>query len=151
MVSTLKAWYGDAAKKDNEFAFNFVPKPASNASWMTIYDQALKGKMEGLLLSGMTAACIGPDSNQVQSALGKLKWLVIMDALPTTSSEFWRAPGADPSQIKTEVFMLPPRTGSRRTDRSSTAAAGRSGKIRSCRPRARRVTTTGSWPSSFSA
>src|SRR5438132_2842275 len=107
MVSTLKAWYGDAAKKDNEFAFNFVPKPAKNSSWMSIYDQALKGKMEGLMLSGMTAASIGPDSNQVQSALGKLKWLVIMDALPTTSSEFWRAPGADPSQIKTEVFMLP--------------------------------------------
>src|SRR5439155_491748 len=84
-----------------------VPNPAQNSSWMSIYDQALKGKMEGLMLSGMTAASIGPDSNQVQSALGKLKWLVIMDALPTTSSEFWRAPGADPSQIKTEVFMLP--------------------------------------------
>src|SRR2546421_867657 len=107
MVSTLKAWYGDAANKDNEFAFNFVPKPAQNSSWMSIYDQALKGKMEGLILSGMTAASIGPDSNQVQSALGKLTWLVIMDALPTTSSEFWRAPGADPSQIKTEVFMVP--------------------------------------------
>src|SRR5438477_2693880 len=107
MVSTLKAWYGDAARKDNELAFDFVPKPASNASWMTIYDQALKGKMEGVMLSGMTAASIGPDSNQVQSALGKLKWLVIMDALPTTSSEFWRAPGVDASQIKTEVFMLP--------------------------------------------
>ena len=107
MVSTLKAWYGNAAKKDNEFAFNFVPKPAGNASWMTIYDQALKGKMEGLILSGMTAASIGPDSNQVRDALGNLKWLVVMDALPTTSSEFWRAPGVDASQVKTEVFMVP--------------------------------------------
>src|SRR5919109_2958928 len=107
MVSTLKAWYGDAAKKDNEFAFDFVPKPATNSSWMSIYDQALKGKMEGLMLSGMTAASIGPDSNQVIQALGKLKWLVVMDALPTTSSEFWRAPGVDPASIQTEVFMLP--------------------------------------------
>ena len=107
MVSTLKAWYGDAAKKENEFAFDFVPKPAGNASWMTIHDQALKGKMEGLMLSGMTAASIGPDSNQVQQALSNLKWLVVMDALPTTSSEFWHAPGTDPSQVKTEVFMLP--------------------------------------------
>src|SRR5437764_1154849 len=98
---------GQMGKPDKEFSFDFVAKPACNASWMTIYDQALKGKMEGLLLSGMTAASIGPDSNQVQSALGKLKWLVIMDALPTTSSEFWRAPGVDASQIKTEVFMLP--------------------------------------------
>src|SRR5207249_7087751 len=107
MVSTLKAWYGDAANKDNEFAFNFVPKPAQNSSWMSIYDQALKGKMEGLILSGMTAASIGPDSNQVRQALGNLKWLVVMDPLPTTSSEFWHAPGVDASQVKTEVFMLP--------------------------------------------
>src|SRR2546422_5457280 len=107
MVSTLKGWYGDAANKDNEFAFNFVPKPAQNSSWMSIFDQALKGKMEGLILSGMTAASIGPDSNQVRQALGNLKWLVVMDPLPTTSSEFWHAPGADPKSIQTEGFMLP--------------------------------------------
>jgi formate dehydrogenase major subunit len=107
MVSTLKAWFGDAAKKENEFAFDFIPKPAGNASWMTIYDQALKGKMEGVILCGMTAASIGPDSNQVRQALGNLKWLVVMDALPTTSSEFWHAPGVDPASVKTEVFMVP--------------------------------------------
>jgi len=107
LTSLLKAWYGDAATKDNDFAFDFVPKPASNASWMTIYDQALKGKMQGLILSGMTASSIGPDSNQVQQALSSLKWLVVMDALPTTSSEFWHAPGASPSAIQTEVFMVP--------------------------------------------
>src|SRR5260370_919528 len=74
---------------------------------MSIYDQALKGAMQGVILSGMTAASIGPDSNQVQTALANLKWLVVMDALPTTSSEFWHAPGVVPSQVKTEVFMLP--------------------------------------------
>ena len=107
MVSTLKAWYGDAATKSNEFAFDYVPKPGQNSSWMSIYDQALKGKMEGVILCGMTAASIGPDSNQVQKALSNLKWLVVMDPLPTTSSEFWHAPGIDASQVKTEVFMLP--------------------------------------------
>jgi formate dehydrogenase major subunit len=30
-----------------------------------------------------------------------------MDAFATTSSEFWRAPGIDPSSVQTEVFMLP--------------------------------------------
>lgn len=107
MVSLLRTWYGDAATKDNEFAFDFIPKPASNSSWISIYDQALRGKMEGLILSGMTATSIGPDSNQVMEALGKLKWLVVMDPLPTTSSEFWRRPGADPKTVKTEVFMVP--------------------------------------------
>src|SRR5215472_10257632 len=107
LTSLLKTWYGAAATEDNDFAFNFVPKPASNASWMTIYDQALKNKMQGLILSGMTAASIGPDSNQVHQVLSNLKWLVVMDALPTTSSEFWRAPGVESSQVQTEVFMLP--------------------------------------------
>src|SRR5437588_711249 len=46
-------------------------------------------------------------ANQVMKALGNLEWLVVMDPLPTTSSEFWRAPGVDPSSVKTEVFMLP--------------------------------------------
>src|SRR5213595_3965454 len=95
MVSLLKGWYGAAATKDNEYAFNFIPKPATNSSWMSIYDQALKKKMEGLILNGMTATSIGPDVNQVLQALSNLKWLVIMDSLPTTSSEFWRAPGMD--------------------------------------------------------
>jgi formate dehydrogenase major subunit len=109
LVSMLKGWYGDAAKKDNEFAFDYLPKPATNSSWMSIYDQALKDppKMEGLFLSGMTATSIGPDSNQVMKALSRLKWLVVMDPLPTTSSEFWKAPGLDSKSIQTEVFMLP--------------------------------------------
>jgi formate dehydrogenase major subunit len=107
LVSLLKAWYGDKATKGNEFAFNHLPKPAGNSSWISIFDQALQGKMEGLILNGMTASSIGPDANQVQEGLGKLKWLVVMDAFPTTSSEFWRAPGVDPSKVKTDVFVLP--------------------------------------------
>ncbi len=107
LTSLLKSWYGDAATASNEFAFDFVPKPATNSSWMSIYDQALKGKMQGVILSGMTAASIGPDVNQVHQALGNLKWLVVMDALPTTSSEFWQRPGVSPAKIQTEVFLLP--------------------------------------------
>jgi len=107
IVSLLKTWYGPAATKQNDFAWAYLPKPAGNASWMTIYDQALKHKMEGIMLSGMTAASIGPDSNQVRQALSNLKWLVVMDPFPTTSSEFWRAPGVNPASIQTEVFMLP--------------------------------------------
>src|SRR6266536_65076 len=107
MVSLLKGWFGDAATAANEFAFDFIPKPGGNSSWMSIYDQALKGKMQGVILSGMSATSIGPDSNQVLQALGNLKWLCVMDAFPTTSSEFWRAPGIDPAKVQTEVFLLP--------------------------------------------
>jgi formate dehydrogenase major subunit len=107
MVSLLKTWFGDAATPQNEFAFNHLPKPAADSSWLSIFDAALRGKMEGLMLSGMTATSIGPDSNQVLQALSNLKWLCVMDAYSTTSSEFWRAPGLDPKQINTEILLLP--------------------------------------------
>ena len=82
MVSLLKTWYGDAATKDNEFAFDYLPKPASNASWLSIFDQALRGKMEGVMLSGMTATSIGPDSNQVLQALSQPQVAVRHGRLP---------------------------------------------------------------------
>src|SRR6266496_756633 len=107
IVSLLKSWYGDAATARNEFAFDHLPKPSGNTSWLSIFDQALKGKMEGVMLSGMTATSIGPDSNQVLQALSNLKSLCVMDAFPTTSSEFWRAPGIDPAKVQTEVFLRP--------------------------------------------
>jgi formate dehydrogenase major subunit len=107
IVSTLKAWYGDRATAENDFAFAYLPKPGGNSSWLSIYNEALLGKMEGLMLSGMTAASIGPDSNQVLQALSNLKWLVIMDPFPTSSSEFWHAPGVDSAKVQTEVFQLP--------------------------------------------
>lgn len=46
MVSLLKAWYGDNATRDNEFAFDHIPKPAGDSSWIGIFDQALRGEME---------------------------------------------------------------------------------------------------------
>ena len=107
MVSLLKAWYGDAATTDNEYAFDFVPKPASNSSWISIYDQALKGKMEGVILSGMTATSIGPDANQVMEALAKLKWLVSWTRCRRRARSSGSGPGVDPKTIQTEVFMVP--------------------------------------------
>jgi len=107
LVSLLKGWYGDSATAANDFAFDWIPKPDGNSSWLTIYDKAYNGKMQGVILSGMTATSIGPDSNRVMDALGKLKWLLVMDAFPTTSSEFWHAPGRDPASIPTEVFLVP--------------------------------------------
>lgn len=108
LVSLLKGWYGDSATKDNDFAFAYLPKPDGNSSWITIWDQAIQGKMEGVFLSGMTATSIGPDTNQVLQGLSNLKWLVVMDAFPTTTSEFWHtAADMDPAKIQTEVFLLP--------------------------------------------
>jgi formate dehydrogenase major subunit len=107
MVSLLKAWYGDAATKENEFAFDYLPKPAGDSGWMTMFERMLAGKMEGMVLSGYSAPSVGPDSNKIIEAMSGLKWLCVMDPLPTTGAEFWKAPDVNPKDIQTEVFMLP--------------------------------------------
>ena len=45
LVSTLKAFYGDAAKADNDFAYSWLPKPAQNSSWLTVHDEARSGRL----------------------------------------------------------------------------------------------------------
>lgn len=107
LVSLLKAWFGDAATKDNDFGYNWLPKPDKNWSWMTIHDEALAGRLHGLFNGGMSSVNIGPDSNRIIKSLSNLKWFVVMDPLPTASSEYWHAPGIDPATVDTEVFFLP--------------------------------------------
>ena len=106
-VSLLKTWFGDAATEANDYAYSWLPKPDKNWSWMTIHDEARAGRLEGLFNAGMSSVNIGPDSNRIIESLSNLKWFVIMDPLPTASSEFWHAPGVDPADVQTEVFFLP--------------------------------------------
>ena len=107
MVSILKSFYGDAAQADNDFRYNWIPKPAKNSSWLTIHDEARQGTLDGLFAGGMSGVTIGPNSGRMSESLGKLKWLVVMDPLPTATSEFWRQEGTDPKTIDTEVFFFP--------------------------------------------
>jgi formate dehydrogenase major subunit len=107
LVSLLKAWYGETATPENDFAYSFLPKPAQNSSWLTIHNEALQGRLEGIIYSGFTGVTVGPDSRRMAESIGKLKWLAILDPYQTTGSEFWRAPGVDPSQVQTEVLFLP--------------------------------------------
>ena len=106
-MSLLKSWYGDAAQADNEFRYSWLPKPGKNSSWLTIHDEARSGNLDGLFAAGMSGVNIGPDSTRMSESIGNLKWLVVMDPLPTATSEFWRQPGADPKNIQTEVFFFP--------------------------------------------
>ncbi len=107
LVSLLKAWYGNAATAENDFAYSWVPKPPGNSSWLTIHNEAREGRLEGIFYSGFTGVSVGPDSSRMAESIGKLKWLAILDPFQTTGSEFWRAPGVDPSEVDTEVLFLP--------------------------------------------
>jgi formate dehydrogenase major subunit len=107
LVSQLKAFFGQAATAANDFAYSWIPKPEKNSSWLTIHDEARAGRLDGIIYGGFTGVTVGPDSTRMAESIANLKWLVIMDPLPTAASEFWHAPGVDPESIQTEALFLP--------------------------------------------
>jgi formate dehydrogenase major subunit len=109
-VSFLKALYGDAATKQNDFAFNYLPKVDRNYSWTQIWDSMFRGSVKGLFAFGMNGVMIGPDTQKNIDALKKADWLVVGEIYPDETSEFWRAPGISADEMKkinTTVYRLP--------------------------------------------
>jgi formate dehydrogenase major subunit len=109
-VSFLKSMYGDAATKQNDWAFHYLPKIDRNYSWTQIWDQMYRGNIQGMFAIGMNGVMIGPDSKKNIEALKRADWLVVGEIYPDETSEFWRAPGiaADEMKtIKTTVYRLP--------------------------------------------
>src|ERR1700678_1181507 len=109
-VSLLKALYGPAARKENNWAFDYLPKIDREYSWTHIWDDMYEGKVKGMLAFGMNGVMIGPNSSKNIDALKKADFLVVCDIYPEETSDFWRSPGITPEEmknIKTEVYRLP--------------------------------------------
>jgi formate dehydrogenase major subunit len=109
-TSLLKAMYGDAAKKGNDWAFHYLPKIDRNYSWAQIWDDMYGGTVKGIFAFGMNGVQIGPNSRKNIEALKKADWLVVGEIYPDETSEFWKAPGTTPEEMKnvqTTVYRLP--------------------------------------------
>ena len=109
-VSWLKAMYGDAATKQNGWAFDYLPKVDRNYSWVQLWDNMYNGIIKGVLAFGMNGVAIGPDSQKNIDALKKADWLVVGEIYPDETSEFWKAPGTSQDEMKkiqTTVYRLP--------------------------------------------
>jgi formate dehydrogenase major subunit len=109
MVSLLKAFYGDAATKDNEFGYQWLPKRASADAYshQHMFVDMYEGKIKGFLADGQNPAVGGPNAKLARAAMAKLDWLLVVDIFLTETAEFWMAPGTNAKDIKTEVFFLP--------------------------------------------
>jgi formate dehydrogenase major subunit len=109
-VSFLKALYGDAATKENDWAFSYMPKVDRNYSWTQIWDNMYRGSVKGMLAFGMNGVAIGPDSQKNIEALKKADFLVVGEIYPDETSEFWKSPGITTDEMKTiqtTVYRLP--------------------------------------------
>jgi len=109
IVSLLKAWFGEAATRENDFGFNWLPKITAGRDYshIPLFEAMLRGDIKGFIVIGQNPAVGGPNSNLERKALEKLEWLVVVDLWETETATFWKRPGVNPEAIKTEVFLLP--------------------------------------------
>ena len=110
-TSLMKAWYGDAATADNDFAYDWLPKLDKPYDSLRLFDLMAEGKVNGFICQGFNPLASYPDKNKVRGGMTKLKFMVVMDPLATETSEFWQNHGehndVNPADIQTEVFRLP--------------------------------------------
>ena len=110
-VSFMKTWWGDAAKPENNWAYDYLPKVDKLYDMLQVYELMYDGKINGYIAQGFNPLAAAPNKAKLNAAFAKLKFLVIMDPLATETSEFWKNYGehndVDSSKIQTEVFRLP--------------------------------------------
>ena len=110
-VSQQKSLFGDAATKDNNWAYDYLPKFDASYDVLKMLDMMAAGQMNGLFCQGLNIMLASPNKAKVATGLAKLKWLVNIDPLQTETSRFWENHGeynnVDPKTIQTEVFQLP--------------------------------------------
>lgn len=108
-VSLMKSFWGDKATKENQFGYEWLPKldVGQNCSWLNLFNAMYDGKIKGFFAWGQNPACSGANANKVRQGLTKLDWMVNLNIFDNETGSFWKGPGMDPKNIKTEVFMLP--------------------------------------------
>ncbi|HEX4784423.1 MAG TPA: molybdopterin-dependent oxidoreductase, partial [Candidatus Sulfotelmatobacter sp.] len=112
-ISLMKAYYGDAATKENDWGFNWLPRVTGDHSHFGYWLDMADGKLEGLFVMGQNPAVGAANGRLERKALAKLKWLVVRDMVETETASFWYAsPEVErgelsPGTIATEVFLFP--------------------------------------------
>ena len=113
IVSLLKAWWGEAARPDNNWAYDYLPRLTGDHSHMTTVADMADGKLRGYFIMGENPTVGSMHGALHRKALRELEWLVVRDFAPIETAEFWRnAPEiargeVRPESIKTEVFFFP--------------------------------------------
>lgn len=112
-VSLMKAYYGESAKKENDWGFDWLPRVTGDHSHFGFWLDMADGKLDGLLVMGQNPAVGASNGRLERKALANLKWLVVRDMVETETASFWYAsPEVErgelsPETIGTEVFLFP--------------------------------------------
>ena len=108
-VSLMKAYYGKAATRENDWGFGWLPRLDGDYSHLLTTERMARGELTGYFLFGQNPAAGGLNGGMQRTGLRALDWLVVCDTFETESAVFWKDdPNGPPaSEVKTEVFLLP--------------------------------------------
>ena len=112
MVSFLKAMWGSAATKENDWGFDWLPKlDVAYYDILRMFDMMSRGEVNLYFCQGFNPLLAFPNRAKLTAGLSKLKLLVTIDPLETETAHFWENHGiyndVDTAAIKTEVLQLP--------------------------------------------
>ncbi|MDB5427032.1 MAG: formate dehydrogenase, alpha subunit, partial [Phenylobacterium sp.] len=107
--SFQKAIYGDAARADNDWAYDWLPKvDGGGYDIIRAFEMMSNGQMNGYICQGFNPLQAFPDRGKITKGLSKLKYLVVMDPLDTETSRFWENHGpqnpSDPAKSRPKSF-----------------------------------------------
>jgi formate dehydrogenase major subunit len=107
IVSLLKAYFGGAARHDNDWCFDYLPLLTGDHSHMSTYTLMAGGGVKGYFVMGENPV-VGSMNGSLQcTAMRKLDWLVVRDFQLTETADFWKQ---HPAETPTEVFFFPAAT-----------------------------------------
>ena len=112
MVSYLKSMYGDAARPENDYGYEWHPKIFGDFSHIAMMSAMMEGRVKGMIAVGQNPATSLNAAAQ-RAAMRKLEWLVVKDNFLTETATQWQnGPEIEDGTVKvediaTEVFFLP--------------------------------------------
>ncbi len=87
-VSLLKAWWGDAARADNDWAFDYLPRlTGAHGTYQTAMAM-LDDEVEGYFLMGQNPAVGSAHGRLQRLGMARLTWLVVRDVNMIESATF---------------------------------------------------------------
>jgi formate dehydrogenase major subunit len=112
-VSLLKAWWGEHATPENQFAFPYLPRIDGDHSHYPMMMRMIDRTTNGFIVIGQNPVVGSANSALQRKALASLEWLVVRDMSEIETAAFWYdsaeidAGQTRPEEIGTEVFFLP--------------------------------------------
>ena len=112
-TNLLKAWWGEAATAENDFAYDYLPRLTGAHGTYQSTMRMLEDGIDGFFLFGQNPAVGSANGRMQRLAMSHLKWMVVRDFSLIESATWWKdGPEIESGElasedIATEMFFLP--------------------------------------------